>query len=282
MLILALDTTTAGGSVAIARDGRLLDEHTGDPAVRQGQRLPGDIESLLARHGLTTGSVDRYAVALGPGSFTGLRVGIATIQALALVHGRPVVGLSVLDVLVDVAAQRFAASDRGADLPGLADVDDRPDVIVPWVDAKRGDVFAAIYEPDQRKSTTGVGPGTTWRVGDGPVALGAAPLLDRWSAALASRRTLFIGDGVTGTRTLLESRLGPGSRAVDRLPPLAGVMARMAGVRPWCEQASTPHALRPVYVRRHYADLARAKQQTAAASGAPPDAHPTPEPPATE
>ena len=282
MLILALDTTTADGSVAIARDGRLLDEHTGDPAVRQGQRLPGDIESLLAGHGLTTGSVDRYAVALGPGSFTGLRVGIATIQALALVHGRPVVGLSVLDALVDVVAQRFAATDRGADLLGLADVGEIPDVIVPWVDAKRGEVFAAIYEPDQGASTTGVGPGTTWRVVDGPVALGPEPLLNRWGAALGSRRTLFIGDGVTGTRTLLESRLGPGSRAVDRLPPLAGVMARMAGVRPWCEQASTPHALRPVYVRRHYADLARAKQQTAAAGGAPPDAHPTPGPPAAE
>ncbi|HIE93833.1 MAG TPA: tRNA (adenosine(37)-N6)-threonylcarbamoyltransferase complex dimerization subunit type 1 TsaB [Acidobacteria bacterium] len=282
MLILALDTTTADGSVAIARDGRLLDEHIGDPAVRQGQRLPGDIESLLARHGLTTGSVDRYAVALGPGSFTGLRVGIATIQALALVHGRPVVGLSVLDALVDVVAQRFAATDRGADLLGLADLGDIPDVIVPWVDAKRGEVFAAIYEPAQGERTTEVRPGTTWRVVDGPVAVEPEPLLDRWGAALASRRTLFIGDGVSGTRTLLESRLGPGSRTVDRLPPLAGVMARMAGVSPWCEQASTPHALRPVYVRRHYADLARAKQQTATAGGAPPDAHPTPGPPAAE
>ena len=158
----------------------------------------------------------------------------------------------------------------------------QPDVIVPWVDAKRGEVFAAIYEPAQGERTTGVRPGTTWRVVDGPVALGPEPLLDRWGAVLAGRRTLVIGDGVTGTRTLLESRLAPGSRIVDRLPPLAGVMARMAGVRPWCEQASTPHALRPVYVRRHYADLARAKQQTAAAGEAPPDAHPTPGPPAAE
>ncbi|MEE2964573.1 MAG: tRNA (adenosine(37)-N6)-threonylcarbamoyltransferase complex dimerization subunit type 1 TsaB [Acidobacteriota bacterium] len=281
MLILALDTTTAAGSVAIARDGRLLDEHTGDPNVRHGQRLPSDLESLLARHGLTTGSVDRYAVALGPGSFTGLRVGIATIQALALVHGRPVVGLSVLDALVDVVAQRFAAIDSGADL-GLADVADIPDVIVPWVDAKRGEVFAAIYEPAQGGSATGVRPGTTWRVGDGPVALGAEPLLDHWGVALGSRRTLFIGDGVSGTRALLESRLGPGSRAVDRLPLLAGVMARMAGVRPWCEQANTPHALRPVYVRRHYADLARARQGTAAAGGVPPGPASAPRPPAAE
>ena len=279
MLILALDTTTAGGSVAIARDGRLLDERTGDPTVRQGQRLPGDIESLLARHGLTTGSVDRYAVALGPGSFTGLRVGIATIQALALVHGRPVVGLSVLEALVHIVAHRRAAPGGESDLSGLPDVPDTPDLIVPWVDAKRGEVFAAIYEPDLADSATVVQPGATWRVADGPVALGPGPLLDRWGAALAGRRTLVIGDGVTGTRTLLESRLAPGSRVVDRLPPLAGVMARMADVRPWCELATAPHALRPVYIRRHYADLARTRQQTATASAVP-HTRPTPGAPA--
>ena len=135
MLILALDTTSASGSVALVRDGQLVDETTGDPSLTHGQRLPGELQGLLARHDLTTDAIDRYAVAAGPGSFTGLRVGIATMQGLALVHDKRVVAISVLDTLVEIAAQ---LADR--DAPG-------PDLIAPWVNAKRGEVFGALYEP---------------------------------------------------------------------------------------------------------------------------------------
>ena len=67
MLILALDTSSAGGSLALARNGHLLDETTGDPSLTHGERLPGELAALLDRHGLTTGAIDRYAVAAGPG-----------------------------------------------------------------------------------------------------------------------------------------------------------------------------------------------------------------------
>ena len=89
MVLLALDTTTAAGSVALWRDG-LIEEQPGDPARSHAERLPGELAALLARHGCTTNDVDRYAVASGPGSFTGLRVGIATVQGLALVGARVV------------------------------------------------------------------------------------------------------------------------------------------------------------------------------------------------
>ena len=75
MLILALDTTSRAGSVALARDAGVLDQQRGDPSRTHGERLPGDIGDLLERHGLTVADVDLYAVAAGPGSFTGLRVG---------------------------------------------------------------------------------------------------------------------------------------------------------------------------------------------------------------
>lgn len=244
MVILALDTTTADGSLALAHDGRLLEALSGDPAVRQGQRLPGDIEAMLVRHGLTTASIDRYTVALGPGSFTGLRVGIATIQALALVHGRPVLGLSIMDVLVDTAI-RSRPADGGPEAPEL---------IIPWVDAKRGEVFAAMYSSEAS---------STWTVSDGPVAVAPDTLLERWADSISARRVLVIGDGVPDTRALLESRLAPGSECIDQIPPLAGVMAIMAGKQPWSDQSVTPHALRPVYVRRHYAALARDKKELA-------------------
>ena len=241
MVILALDTTTAHGSLALALDGRLLEAHTGNPAVRQGQRLPGDIEAALARHGLTTGSIERYAVALGPGSFTGLRVGIATIQALALVHRRPVVGLSIMDVLVNVAMRNQPR--HGPDTPAF---------VIPWVDAKRGEVFGAVYAPD----ATG-----TWAALDDPAALAPEALLDRWADSMSGRRVLVIGDGVPETRALLESRIASGSICIDQFPPLAGAMATMAGTAPWSAHAAAPHALRPVYLRRHYAALARDKME---------------------
>ena len=247
MLILALDTTSPRGSLALARDGRLVDETTGDPGLTHGQRLPGELQALLERHGLASDAVDRYAVASGPGSFTGLRVGIATVQGLALVHDRRVVGISVLDALVEVAARLAARATHG------------PDVIAPWVDAKRREVFGALYEPvswangtDDRSAA-----GARWQVAAGPVAVGPEALLDTWGATFATRRVWVIGDAVADCRRLLAGRLGRGSRAIDETPPLAGVMAIMASTEPWPGRAVAPHALRPVYVRRPDAELAR-------------------------
>ena len=247
MLILALDTTSAAGSLALARDGRLVGEMVGDAALTHGQRLPGEVRALLDRHGLTTDAVERYVVATGPGSFTGLRVGIATIQGLALALDRRVIGLSILDALVEVAARM--ADDHGHG----------PDLIIPWVDAKRGEVFTAVYEPVSSvgPAETGRAAGDRWRVAGGPIAMAPDAALDTWADTLTARRTWVIGDGVAGCRALLVDRLGPGARALHETPPLAGVMALMASVEPWRRQAVAPHALRPVYVRRPDAELAR-------------------------
>ena len=251
MLILALDTTSAGGSLALARDGRLVGETIGDPSLTHGQRLPGELQGLLDRHGLTTDAIDRYVVAAGPGSFTGLRVGIATIQGLALVNDKRVVAISVLDALVEVAA-RLADRDAAG-----------PDLIAPWVDAKRGEVFSALYAPvpSADAADTRRPAGHRWCVAVGPVAIRPVTLLDTWAATLATHRVWVIGDGVAGYRSVLADRLGPGSRTIDETPPVAGVMAIMASVEPWCRQAVAPHALRPIYVRRPDAELARERRR---------------------
>ena len=110
MLVLALDTTTRGGSVAVARDGRVLDLLEGDAARPHAERLPGDLVTSLERAGASLADVDVFAVAVGPGSFTGLRIGIAAIQGCAFAAGRPVVGVSALEALALAAAG--GASDR--------------------------------------------------------------------------------------------------------------------------------------------------------------------------
>ncbi len=264
MLTLAVDTTTNRGSFALARNGRLIEETRGDGATTHGERLPGAIHTLLGRQGLTTADVDRYAVALGPGSFTGLRVGIATVQGLALAHGRPVVGMPVLDVLVDIAAQAVGV--------GAA-----PDLIAPWVDARRGEVFSALYEPAAGPPSP-AGPvgaeaaaGAGWRVTEDPVSAVPGAVLDGWAHRLRRRSAWVIGDGVAASRSLLDARLAAGSRRFDEVPPLARAMAAMAALAPWHDRAGAPHALRPVYVRRPDAELARdrRRQESAPRESAP-------------
>ena len=250
MLILALDTTTAQGSVALARDGSVLDELVGDPTVTHGQRLPGDVVSLLERHGLTTSLIDQYVVAAGPGSFTGLRVGIATVQGLALANRRRVLGVSVLDAVTEVASR--------ATIEGTI----APEVIVPWMDAKRGEVFSALYEPVAPDETDKEGSerGLEWKATEGPVARTPTTLLNAWGSTLRNRTVTVMGDGIDRDRRLLEAAFGPRARLIADVPPLAGVMAAMASQRPWRDHAVPPHAIRPVYVRRPDAELARAQR----------------------
>ena len=129
MLVLGLDTTTAEGSCALARHGELLEVRVGDPAVAHAARLPAELLALLAWHGATLGDVDVMAVAIGPGSFTGLRIGIATMQGLALVRGVGIAALSVLDALAFAGARH---AGRGCRFVGVI------------TDAQRGDVYFAF------------------------------------------------------------------------------------------------------------------------------------------
>src|SRR5262245_27591271 len=126
MRVMALDTTSRAGSVALVDDGRVVAERAGDPSRTHGERLPGELAAL----GVDWSSVDVFAVCAGPGSFTGLRIGIATVQGLAFVARRPVVGVSALEAVAQLASRDLA---EGA-------------TIGSWIDAQRGEVFSALYE----------------------------------------------------------------------------------------------------------------------------------------
>src|SRR4051794_9583886 len=97
MLVLALDTTTRIGSCALCRDRLVLIDRPSDPEQSHAEHLPGDLLALLEAADLDLGAVDAFAVVTGPGSFTGLRVGIATMQGLAFATHKPLVGISGLD-----------------------------------------------------------------------------------------------------------------------------------------------------------------------------------------
>ncbi len=226
MWILALDTSTRGGSMALAQDGSVVAAATGDAARTHGERLPADLLALAGKAGVAVSGIDLFAVSSGPGSFTGLRVGLATIQALALVHGRGVIPVATLEAL--------------AHAPGAGDA------VLAWMEGRRRDVFAALY--DRGTAACLAGP----RVGD------PAEILESWRPKLAGRRLDVVGDGVTATRALLEQVLGPVTVLVENPPPLAPVIARIAFARR--DQGVSPHAVQPLYVRRPDAVIARERR----------------------
>src|SRR5688500_18999269 len=93
-VILAIETATRAGSVAVARGEEILSSRTGDASSSHSQDLIENIDAVLQTAGLELSSVDLFAAAIGPGSFTGLRIGLATVKSLAVSLARRCVGVS--------------------------------------------------------------------------------------------------------------------------------------------------------------------------------------------
>jgi tRNA threonylcarbamoyladenosine biosynthesis protein TsaB len=231
LIILALDTTTRAGSVAVTDDDRILALLPGDETRTHGERLPGEIARVLDLASVSRDQIDLLAVATGPGAFTGLRIGLAAIQGLAMTLNKPVIGVSALDALAEQAR----------------DVDAQ--IIAPWMDAQRGDVFATLID-----ATTGV-------TVEAPAAASPQSLLDAWAAHLDGRRAIFIGDAVARDRELIEKATPLGH--IRTPAPLAPQLAILGRRRAAKGQAGPPHALEPIYVRRPDAEIEREKRSRA-------------------
>ena len=237
MLVLALDTTTRQGSAAVTRDGGLIATYSGDASITHGERLPGDLIRLLDAHGLRVADVDLFAVAAGPGSFTGLRVGIATQQGLALANSRPLVGVSALDAI------NHAVRSPSAEFPGAA-TDRRPADVCAWMDAQRGQVFAARYVGDV--------------LVDGPLVEKPGDVLSGLDPAVA---LIFAGDGAIRYQELIGERC-PRAEIVPHAPLLAPSVAWLAEEYVRRHGPMPPDAMRPIYIRRSDAEIARDRSAT--------------------
>jgi tRNA threonylcarbamoyladenosine biosynthesis protein TsaB len=228
LLILALDTTTRGGSVAIVEDDRILALLTGEETRTHGERLPGEIARALDLAGITRNRIDLLAVATGPGAFTGLRIGLAAMQGLAMTLNKPVVGVSALEALAEQVAEQNS-------------------ILIPWMDAQRGDVFATII--DRRSGTTIETPAA-----DNPRAL-----LEAWQPHLTGRHVIFIGDAVARDSALIGA-MGQGDWEMRQPAPLAPEIAFIGRRRASNGEAGPPHALTPIYVRRPDAEIERERR----------------------
>ncbi len=173
MNILALDTSTKNFSLAVAKNGKviryrnmLLDK------VLESSMIPA-IEKILKDSKLKFKDLDGYAVGLGPGSFTSLRVGLSTVKAFSLATGKPIVGISSLDVM--------AANV----------IDEKADQICTIMDARRQQIYACLFEKKD---------GTLQRKTD-YLLTNIDSLLDR-----VQGKTLFVGDGVPLWRDVIKGK----------------------------------------------------------------------------
>lgn len=249
MLLLSLDTSSASGSTAVLRDDRvigLLSTFTGED---YSSRMFRHVEYLLAELSLDLGRFDAFAVSSGPGSFTGLRVGLAAVKGWAEVYNRPILSVGTLEA---IATQSRSAA-------GL---------LVPAFDARRGEVYFAFYRRGPAGTPVPV-PGP-----DGESSVSSPDEFLQRVTAIADKEELCV---VTPTPEVLATPL-VALNAARQSPPLCmesvtHVLAPLIGQigyrRALAGQTNTPLTLDANYVRRTDAELkwkAPLEQHSAAAS----------------
>jgi tRNA threonylcarbamoyladenosine biosynthesis protein TsaB len=217
--IAGLDTATDEVSVAVVRDSEVVAERlvpkpaSGHP--RHSEALLAELETAVAEAGGWE-AVDFLAAGIGPGSFTGLRVGLATARAIAQSIGKGIVPVGTLDALARGIAESAAATGRR---------------VLPALDARRGQVFAALFDPDG---------GRRWE----PFVASPDELAERVAGLPAT--ALAAGSGALRFRRELEA-------AGAEVPPDAD-SAHRVWARHVCRLAeggapSPPEAIQPIYLR---------------------------------
>ena len=175
--ILLIETSTAQLSTALAEDGvATAFRICGEPRMQAALTAPY-VQEVLYEKGLTVKDLDAVCVGRGPGSYTGLRVGVSTAKGLCFGAGLPLLSAGTLDVLVR-EAHRLGVVPEGCH------------AIVPMVDARRMEVYAAVFSPDGRQLSE-----------TKPVVVGP----DSFTAELAEGPVLFIGDGALKCRETIQS-----------------------------------------------------------------------------
>lgn len=220
MLILAVDTTTPAGSTALLDGERLLAEFGHENQGTHSVRLMRSVDFVLDSVGLKAKDVEAWAAAAGPGSFTGIRIGLGTVKALAFASGRPAVGVHTLEALAEKAV-----------LPGVR-------LLCPLLDAKKGEIYAALYERG------GVGTAEI-------IAAGAYDPAAFFSRLPGGGPISFVGSGLTAYSDKLAEVIGDRGVFQVRSPFLAAEIGRLAGRRLASGRAA---GLEPIYLRRSQAE----------------------------
>jgi len=222
MRLLALETATLAGGAALLDDGRLVGESRLNIALTHSERLMAVVDRLLQDCAWDVADLDALAVSIGPGSFTGLRVGAATAKGLALALEIPVAPVPTLDAL--------AATLPFADAP-----------VYPLLAARRGEVYCSLYR------WTGVVMERQWDY---------LALPPEAAAARLDAPVIVLGDGVAACRLYL-ARLGPGLREAEPVHslPSPAVVGALGHAILAAGGGIPAERLTPLYLRPSEAEL---------------------------
>ncbi len=223
-VILVLETATMCGSIAIVAEGQCLAEFSLQTQETHSRRLLAGVDWLFKETSLGWPDIDAVAVSLGPGSFTGLRIGLSTAKGLAMAGNKKLLGVGTLDGL---AAQMFGARQ----------------LICPVLDARKKEVFCGLYRCNEQ--------GVPQLQGD-YLVLKPAELCER-----INEPVLFLGDGITAYGDLFADQLGD----LVTMAPVAAYYPRAATVgllaidRWRNDEFLDPAAAEPIYIRPSEAEL---------------------------
>ncbi|GAF96056.1 unnamed protein product, partial [marine sediment metagenome] len=174
MKILAVETSTRTLSIAIRDQNSVLAEYKGDGGLRHSQDLIPGINSLLKKINSKLSDIDCFAISIGPGSFTGLRIGVSILKGLNLVTGIPIIAVPSLDVIAYNAA-------------------DMPHDICVIVDAKKNNLYASLYKKGKNNDIIRI-----WDY----LLITADELVKR-----IKTKTFFLGDGAAVYGKFISERL---------------------------------------------------------------------------
>jgi tRNA threonylcarbamoyladenosine biosynthesis protein TsaB len=216
-VILAIDTTHAFGSIALLADGQILEETLLHAEDGFGHVLYGHLSEMLDRRRLRVQEVDCFAAASGPGSFTGVRIGLACVKGLGEALQKPVAPVSNLQALA-----AFGAGPLRATL----------------LDARRGEIYGAVYDGELN-----------------PVAPELVMKLPDWLGTLPAGPIEFITADLKAFRPALSAAPFPGASMIEAPRALAAAIARIAESRLRRGLAVDAARVDANYVRRSDAEL---------------------------
>ncbi len=230
MHILGIDTATMTGSIAISTEDRLIAESTLHSKTTHAERLLSTIDHTLGFAAMTIHDIDGIAVALGPGSFTGLRIGMTTAKSIAYSIQKPIVAIPSLDAL----ATQYLHTTL---------------LICPILDARKKEVYTAFY----RNSGADV-----CRISDYAVITPENLVKD------IQEPVLFLGDGVIPYCEQLQSLLGDHAMFADsaHILPRASLIAKLGSDRLLAGDFDDCLALTPLYIRKSDAEMHWQKKNT--------------------
>jgi tRNA threonylcarbamoyladenosine biosynthesis protein TsaB len=226
-LILAIETATLAGSIALVRNEDVIASFNGDPGISHSNTLLADLDKLLSETSTELAQIDLFAVAAGPGSFTGLRIGIATVKALAATLDRPCAAIPTLHAV--------ALSGGPSELT------------VALLPAGRGEVFAQLFSVS----------GDVVTALDEAAHIAPARMIEKYGSLA---HVLWCGEGANAQRELIENAAESkkwriASLIEGRSKSLAQYVSRLALQSFQQDQLVAPDALQAIYVRPSDAEL---------------------------